>query len=86
MEYKGFFDICYSRFVYLLRKDCVERRGRPSSENAAHLCDEWVFSHRCVQGSTCAAYITLGRRVVQIVNNFSVRYSAIDGTLRCLFS
>ena len=43
MEYKDFFDICYSRFVYLLRKDCVERRGRPSSENAAHLCDEWVF-------------------------------------------
>ena len=42
-------------------------------------------SHRCVQGSTCAAYITLGRRVVQIINNFSVRYSAVGGTLDAYF-
>ena len=85
MEYKEFFDICYSHFVYLLRKDCMERRARPTSENAAHLCDEWEFSHSCVQGSTCATYVTLGRCVVQIFNNFSVCYSAVGSTLDTYF-
>lgn len=32
MEYKEFFDICYSHFVYLLRKDCMERSARPTTE------------------------------------------------------
>ena len=85
MEHKEFFDICYSHFVYLLRKDCMERRARPTSENAAHLCDEWEFSHSCVQGSTCATYVTLGRCVVQIFNNFSVCYSAVGSTLDTYF-
>lgn len=85
MEYKEFFDICDSHFVYLLRKDCMEKRSRPSSENAAPLCDEWEFSHSCVQGSTCATYITLGRCVVQIFNNFSVCYSPVGGTLDTYF-
>lgn len=79
-------------FWHLLFPCCVfTEKGLRGKERQAQLrkhCTPlwWAgASHSCVQGSTCAAYITLGRCVVQIVNNFTVCYSAAGGTLGTYF-
>lgn len=72
-------------FCVFTEKGLHGKERQAHHRNAAHLCDEWEFSHSCVQGSPCATYITLDRCVVQIFNNFSVCYSAAGGTLNTYF-